>query len=302
MRDVHGHVIALNSAVPRRKLTPETVALVNSLLQGVVREGTGRAAQLADGRAAAGKTGTTENYGDAWFCGYVPQLVACVWVGYPDSVRPMETEFHGGPVAGGTYPALIWKGFMDKALANVPPTDFPAPSATYGVPRRVVWRDGSLQLDNGYCHDTQEIVYMADAPTRTADCLPNEVEVPGVVGQTLAAAKERLAGQPLGFTVVFEPAAATQRIDVVVRQYPAPNSRLSAGDKVTLVLRKPLHGVVPRVLGRPLAAARARLARARLQPIVRFGDGPSGRVTSQAPDPGVAAAPGLLVRLVVGRG
>ena len=191
---------------------------------------------------------------------------------------------------------------MDKALANVPPTDFPAPSATYGVPRRVVWRDGSLQLDNGYCHDTQEIVYMAGAPTRTADCMPNEVEVPGVVGQTLGAAKERLAGQPLGFTLVFEPAAATQRIDVIVRQYPAPNSRLSAGDKVTLVLRKPLHGVVPRVLGRPLAAARARLARARLQPIVRFGDGPSGRVTSQAPDPGVAAAPGLLVRLVVGRG
>jgi len=302
VRDVHGHVIAENRPVPRRELRPETVALVTSLLQGVVREGTGHAAQLADGRPAAGKTGTTENYGDAWFCGYVPQLVACVWVGYPDSVRPMETEFHGGPVAGGTFPALIWKSFMDKALVNVPPTDFPAPSGTYGVPRRVVWRDGFLQLDNGYCHDTQEIVYMADAPTRTANCLPNEVEVPGVVGQTLAAAKDRLAGQPLGFKLVFEPAAATQRVDVVVGQYPAPNSRLSAGDQVTLVLRKPLHGVVPRVLGRPLAAARARLMRAHLQPVVRFGDGPSGRVVSQAPGPGVAAAPGLAVRLVVGRG
>src|SRR5438034_579610 len=91
-------------------------------------------------------------------------------------------------------------------------------------------------------------------------------------------------------------AAPTQRVDVVVGQYPAPNSRLSAGDRVTLVLRKPLHGVVPPVLGRSLAAARARLARAHLQPVVRFGDGPSGRVVSQAPAAGVAAAPGLAVR------
>jgi penicillin-binding protein 1A len=302
VRDVHGKVVDQNDARPRRVLKPETAALVTSLLQGVVREGTGRAAQLADGRAAAGKTGTTENYGDAWFCGYVPQLVTCVWVGYADSVKPMETEYRGGPVAGGTYPALIWKSFMDKALANVAPTDFPPPSATYGIPHRVVWRDGSVQLDNGYCHDTQEVVYMADAPTRTADCLPNEVEVPLVVGKTLAAAKERLAAQPLGFTLVYKPAAATQRVDVVVGQYPAPNSRLSAGDRVTLVLRKPLHGVVPRVLGRSLAAARARLARAHLQPVVRFGDGPSGRVVSQAPAAGVAAAPRLTVRLVVGRG
>ncbi|HEX6702164.1 MAG TPA: PBP1A family penicillin-binding protein, partial [Gaiellaceae bacterium] len=86
VRDVHGKVVDRNDPAPRRELRPETAALVTSLLEGVVREGTGRAAQLTDGRVAAGKTGTTENYGDAWFCGYVPQLVACVWVGYPDSV------------------------------------------------------------------------------------------------------------------------------------------------------------------------------------------------------------------------
>ena len=302
MHDVHANVVDQNDPKPRRELEPQTAALVTSLLQGVVRQGTGRAAQLTDGRPAAGKTGTTENYGDAWFCGYVPQLVACVWVGYPASVRPMQTEYHGGPVAGGTYPALIWKAFMDKALVTVPPADFTPPAATYGVPRRVAWRDGSIALDNGYCRDTQEVVYMADAPTRTADCLPNEVEVPAVVGATLTAAKQTLAAQPLGYSLVYKPAVATERIDVVVGQYPAPNSRLSAGDDVTLVLRKPLHGVVPHVLGRTLAQARARLVAAKLQLQVRFGDGPSGRVVSQAPLAGVAAAPGLTVRLVVGRG
>ena len=78
--------------------------------------GTGKAAALP-GWEVAGKTGTTSNYGDAWFCGYVPQLVTCVWVGYPTKEQPMITEFHGRPVAGGTYPALIWKAFMSKALA-----------------------------------------------------------------------------------------------------------------------------------------------------------------------------------------
>jgi len=63
----------------------------------------------------AGKTGTTENYGDAWFVGWTNELTVAVWVGYPDELRPMETEFNGRPVAGGTFPAAIWKSFMDEA-------------------------------------------------------------------------------------------------------------------------------------------------------------------------------------------
>ena len=51
-----------------------------------------------------GKTGTTENYGDAWFVGYTPQLVAAVWVGDPDELKPMETEFHGDPSQAGRTP------------------------------------------------------------------------------------------------------------------------------------------------------------------------------------------------------
>ena len=80
-------------------------------------------------RPVAGKTGTTENYGDAWFVGYTPQLVTAVWVGYPNRLRPMLTEFHGGPVAGGTFPAQIWKAFMESALKAIgaQPASFPSP-------------------------------------------------------------------------------------------------------------------------------------------------------------------------------
>jgi penicillin-binding protein 1A len=80
------------------------------MLAGVVSSGTGEAAQI--GEFAAGKTGTTENYGDAWFVGFNSELTVAVWVGYPDSLQPMETEYLGGPVAGGTYPAEIWRDLM----------------------------------------------------------------------------------------------------------------------------------------------------------------------------------------------
>ncbi|HYY21484.1 MAG TPA: transglycosylase domain-containing protein [Thermoleophilaceae bacterium] len=80
------------------------------LLTGVIQGGTGKAADI--GEFAAGKTGTTENYGDAWFVGFNRELTVAVWVGYADHLKPMKTEYHGGPVAGGTYPAEIWHDFM----------------------------------------------------------------------------------------------------------------------------------------------------------------------------------------------
>ena len=94
-----------------------------SILEDVVEQGTGRRAQLI-GREAAGKTGTTDNYGDAWFVGYTPELAVAVWVGYPNELKPMETEFNGEPVAGGTLPALIWKAFMTRALDDEEPQSF----------------------------------------------------------------------------------------------------------------------------------------------------------------------------------
>ena len=84
-------------------------------LASVVSSGTGKKAAI-DG-FAAGKTGTTENYGDAWFVGFNDELTVAIWVGYPDAMKPMLTEFGGQPVAGGTYPALIWHNFMMNAMA-----------------------------------------------------------------------------------------------------------------------------------------------------------------------------------------
>jgi penicillin-binding protein 1A len=82
-----------------------------SILHSVVTSGTGVQADIGD-ESQWGKTGTTENNGDAWFCGAIEDVTACVWVGYADSTTPMLTEFSGGPVDGGTFPALIWAGVI----------------------------------------------------------------------------------------------------------------------------------------------------------------------------------------------
>jgi penicillin-binding protein 1A len=97
------------------------------VLQGAIDQGTGTAARL-EGRPAAGKTGTAQHATDAWFCGYVPQLVTCVWVGYPDGARPMRDVGGFPEVYGGTIPARIWHDFMTEATAGMPVVAFPPAS------------------------------------------------------------------------------------------------------------------------------------------------------------------------------
>jgi penicillin-binding protein 1A len=97
-----------NDSLHDQVFDQETVETEKGILETVVSSGTGTNAQIgAEGQW--GKTGTTENNGDAWFCGGIAdEVTACVWVGYPDTTTPMTTLYNGGPVMGGTFPALIW--------------------------------------------------------------------------------------------------------------------------------------------------------------------------------------------------
>jgi penicillin-binding protein 1A len=105
-------------------MSPGNAYLLTKVMEQVIQRGTGTAAQI--GRPAAGKTGTTNDYVDAWFAGFTPDLVAAVWVGYPQGSIPM-TSVHGIRVFGGTFPAQIWRAFMMAALKDVPPRAFKLP-------------------------------------------------------------------------------------------------------------------------------------------------------------------------------
>jgi penicillin-binding protein 1A len=110
---------AVNKVREKRIIDGKVAGTVTSMLQAVVKNGTGTRAAVPD-TFVAGKTGTTENYGDAWFVGWTGRYTVAIWVGYPDKLRPMKTEYAGQPVAGGTFPAAIFRSFIQNAFAAYP--------------------------------------------------------------------------------------------------------------------------------------------------------------------------------------
>jgi len=151
----------------RKRVLSEGVAWqITQVLQQNVLGGTGVGAYF--GRPAAGKTGTTENHADAWFSGYVPQLQATVWVGYPKAEIPMESV-HGISVAGGTFPATIWHEFMQAAVGKLPAKSFPAPDR---YPTFVYWRRGQYSLG------------IAPPPTTTTESTATETQTQTTTGST----------------------------------------------------------------------------------------------------------------------
>jgi penicillin-binding protein 1A len=141
--DSTGRVLYTNNSVPEQVLKPETAYLISYLLQGVIEHGTGWKARDLD-RPAAGKTGTTNDYRDAWFLGYTPNLVAGVWVGYDNqaSIGPKET---------GAKAALpLWLDFMKKANAGRNPEEFSAPDDI--IFKQVDHKTGLLSTE--HCRDT----------------------------------------------------------------------------------------------------------------------------------------------------
>ena len=117
IKDRDGNVVYSHQPNTKQVFGAKEVGVLNTALLGVVERGTARAAQI--GRPMAGKTGTTQNYGDAWFVGFVPQLSTAVWVGDPDKITPM-TNVHGIRVSGGSFPARMFSSYMMQAVAQIP--------------------------------------------------------------------------------------------------------------------------------------------------------------------------------------
>jgi penicillin-binding protein 1A len=161
----------------RRRAIPDWVAAeVVRILHENMTSGTGVGAYFTNN--SAGKTGTTDNYADAWFCGFTPSLEATVWIGYPRAEIPMRSV-HGISVSGPTFPATIWKLFMERAVAYAPfPHEFPTAK---GSP---IWRSRTLQyaLSGGYYSSSSSSSGYSAPQTTTPSSGNNSdgfVQVPG---------------------------------------------------------------------------------------------------------------------------
>lgn len=199
IKDASGKVIYSPKPNGTQAISPSIAYATTQVLEGVITGGTATNANI--GRPAAGKTGTTQDYRDAWFCGYTPQLACAVWMGYTPE-KPMR-NVHGITVYGGTFPAQIWAKFMRAALRGTAIKDFtPAAAPKYQ------WKN---------------------------DWAGQSTSVPSVVGMRLASARSALQGA--GFSVrVAQAYSSNTPAGRIINQSPAAGSRLQAGSSVQIVV------------------------------------------------------------------
>jgi penicillin-binding protein 1A len=185
-----------NKKVATRVFPQKVGEVAQSMLAGVVTGGTGKSAQI--GEFAAGKTGTTENYGDAWFVGFNKDLTVAVWVGYPDQLKYMKTEYGGSPVAGGTFPTDIWHDFMSSWLGirdqrdaeraareeadgdgETAPSEPSGPGTEGGAATEGEGGEAPQQPENPAGNDTPEQFNAPETPTPEPTPTPTPAPAPG---------------------------------------------------------------------------------------------------------------------------
>lgn len=164
VEDKNGNILEENRPVRSLVISEETAYLMTSMLKDVVAAGTGTAANI--GRPAAGKTGTTSDWKDAWFCGYTPNTVGIVWMGF-DKEKTMQAW----KITGGSYPALIWGRMMKEITANEAPADFATPSTI--VSAKICVKTGELPSPACPAEDVRDEVFPKDRVPKTKCSYPH---------------------------------------------------------------------------------------------------------------------------------
>jgi penicillin-binding protein 1A len=165
VEDAEGDIVYEPSREPERALSEAVAGEASRILHEVVTRGTGTGAEY--GRWVAGKTGTTQSHRDAWFVGYTDELATAVWVGFPEGQVEMD-DVYGVRVTGGTYPAAVWRSYME---AVQPPTGGLAPAGSIsreGTARVRVCRD-TFELATDACPDVVELS-LSPRQQPTASC------------------------------------------------------------------------------------------------------------------------------------
>jgi penicillin-binding protein 1A len=173
---------------------------VTKILERVISEGTGKGANI--GRPAAGKTGTTSDYKDAWFGGYTPELATVVWMGYLETSKPMD-KINGRTITGGSFPADIWREFMSLALKDVAVSDFSSGSDEL-VDVEVCTESGLLPV---FWCPKESLGFMifekGKEPTQVCN-IHNKVPVPDVIGQNINDVRQMFADLNFVVNEIYE--------------------------------------------------------------------------------------------------
>jgi penicillin-binding protein 1A len=236
--DARGTVLWTADATRDRVLDPQITAVANGILNEVVLYGTGTAANI--GRPQIGKTGTAMDHSDAWFVGAIPQMVAAVWIGYPQGQVPMEPPRTRITVYGGTWPAQIWRLLMLEASRGLPVTGFPNPDVGFVS----VSVDASQQpycLPNPFTlpQHIQSLQFIEGTePTKvcTSPSSLQRVLIPSTLGSSEASAIDALT--EAGFYVDVITAPSTQPNGTVIFQDPSAGTEAYQTSTVTITVSR----------------------------------------------------------------
>lgn len=170
IEDAQGNVLYKHQSAGERVLSAQVACLTTEVLKANVEAGTGTRAQVKD-QPAAGKTGTTEDFSDAWFVGYTPQLATSVWMGNPEGNEHQMTNLGGRNVTGGSFPAQAWGQFMNAYHADLEREDFPVCAETR--PGRLIREDGELASANPCSEHPGYLPVDANSDGEVDFCSPN---------------------------------------------------------------------------------------------------------------------------------
>jgi len=238
--DAQGNLVWQAAPKPKQVVDPAIASAADQILQKVVLYGTGTAANI--GRPQIGKTGTGQNYSDAWFVGAIPQLTAAVWVGFPQGQVSMQPPTTRITVFGGTWPAQIWRLFMERAAATLPVRSFPTPAVDY-IAVAVDVTQSPYCLPNQFTlpQNIQTLEFIAGTEPTQACTNPTSLQsvpVPSVVGLSQAAAMTLLGDAGFYVKVLLEP--STQPPGTVISQSPAAGVTAYQTSTVTITVSKDL--------------------------------------------------------------
>ena len=236
--DAEGNVLWVANPHPRQVVSPQVAAATGGILQDAVLYGTGTAANI--GRPQLGKTGTASDHTNAWFVGAIPQLVAAVWVGYPEGQISMEPPRTRITVFGGTWPAQIWRLFMLGATRGLPPRAFPTPQVDYIDVAVDVTQDHNCLPNRYTLPQNVEVLSFIEGTEPTKICeLPDSLQlvvVPSVIGLPQSAATTRL--QHAGFYIEVEVIESTQPPGTVIGQSPSAGTSAYQTSTITITVSR----------------------------------------------------------------
>ena len=236
--DPAGNVIFKAQPSPRQVVEPQVAATVDQILQNVVLYGTGTVANIA--RPEIGKTGTAVDHTNAWFVGAIPQLTAAVWVGFPRGQIPMIAPTTRITVFGGTWPAEIWRLFMERAVAGLPVKSFPAAEGRY-ISVAVDITQDPYCLPNQYTlmQNVQVLQFVGGTQPQQTCTSPTSLQlatVPSAIGLLQSDAEQQL--QSAGFLVKVVVTRSTQPPGTVIYQDPSAGDTAYPTSTITITVSK----------------------------------------------------------------